>query len=139
MDTPHNTLISLETIPADRRLVEELARSKLISGEARDYALNLIYPVKNWGVWISRLLTILGVSLILSGIVYFFAFNWTKISPSIKFVSLQITLIGCLTASFYCGLNREFSGKILLLCASVIVGIFLCCFRANLSNWGRFL
>lgn len=127
MDTQKNDNISLNLIPADRRILEELYSRNLISAAAREYGLGLLYPSKNWELWISRLLLITGVSLILSGIIYFFAFNWTKITPGIKLASIQAAILGCLAAFCYYGFQR-ISGKILLLCASVLVGVFLAVF-----------
>lgn len=122
-----NDTLSLESISVNRRMIDELSLRGMISTSARDYALNILYPAQNWGLWISRLLLILGVSLILSSIVYFFAFNWTKITPEIKLGSIQIAILGCLVASYFYGLQRLL-GKILLLSSSVLVGIFLAVF-----------
>lgn len=127
MDTQENNNIGLDSIPANRRVVEELFSHNLISADAREYGLQLLYPSQNWGLWASRMLLVLGVSLILSGIVYFFAFNWTKITPEIKLGSIQVAILGCLSISYFYGLQR-LSGKILLLSSSVLVGIFLAVF-----------
>lgn len=127
MDTEKNNNLSLEAIPANRRMIDELSSHGMISATARDYALNVLYPPQNWGLWVSRLLLVLGVSLILSGVVYFFAFNWTKITPGIKLTSIQLAILGCLAATFFYGLAR-LSGKIMLLSAAVLVGVFLAVF-----------
>ena len=111
-------------------MIDELSSHGLITADARDYAMSLLYPSQNWGLWVSRLLLGLGVSLILSGIVYFFAFNWTKITPEMKLGSIQLAILGCLGASYYYGLARLF-GKIMLLSASVLVGVFLAVFGQN--------
>jgi hypothetical protein len=92
MNIPENTP-SLENVPVTRHLIEQLSSHGLISSEARRFVLDLLHPTQNWGLWISRLLLALGVSLILSGIVFFFAFNWTKIPPVIKFSSIQLYTI----------------------------------------------
>ena len=127
MDTQKNNNITLDSIPANRRVIEELSSHNLISSDAREYGLRLLYPSQNWGLWVSRMLLVLGVSLILSGIVYFFAFNWTKITPEMKLGSIQVSILGCLGASYFYGLQR-LSGKILLLSSSVLVGVFLAVF-----------
>lgn len=127
MDTQKNPHISLEEIPANRRLIEELSSHQIISAEAREYGLELLYPAKNWGLWAARLLLVLGVALILSGIVYFFAFNWAKITPAMKLSSIEMAIFICLAVSFFYGLQK-LSGKILLLSASVLVGVFLAVF-----------
>lgn len=127
MDKQKSNNISLDLILANRRDIEELSSHHLISTTARDYGFQLLYPPHNWGVWASRMLLVLGVSLILSGITYFFAFNWAKITSEIKFGSIQIAILACLGTSYFYGLQR-LSGKILLLSASVLVGVFLAVF-----------
>jgi uncharacterized membrane protein len=119
--------MTLDKIRADRRLIEELASHGLITQAARSHALNLLYPHKNWGVWVSRLLLVIGASLILSGIVYFFAFNWAKIAPAVKLASIQAAILVCLATAWFYGLQR-LGGKILLLSASVLVGVFFAVF-----------
>jgi uncharacterized membrane protein len=127
MDTQKINNLSLEIIPANRRLIEELSSHQMIDDETREYALELLYPAKNWGLWTSRLLLILGVALILSGIVYFFAFNWAKITPAMKLGSIQLTILVCLGIAYFYNL-QQLSGKILLLSAAVLVGVFLAVF-----------
>ncbi len=127
MDTQKNTNLSLDAIPANRRLIEELSAHQIISADAREYGLELLYPAKNWGLWAARLLLVLGVALILSGIVYFFAFNWAKITPAMKLGSIEMAIFICLAVSCFYGLQK-LSGKVLLLSASVLVGVFLAVF-----------
>lgn len=118
---------TLEQVPANRRLVEELYAHGKITQEARDYALNLLYPHNQWGLWISRMLLVIGAALVLSGIVYFFAFNWAKIPPSVKLSSIQGGIIACLAGAWFYSLER-ISGQVLLLSASVLVGVFMAVF-----------
>lgn len=126
MDTEKHSC-TLEQIPANRRLIEALYLHKKITKEAREYAMNLLYPHNQWGFWISRLLLTIGATLVLSGIVYFFAFNWAKITPIMKLFSIQFGIIGCLIASYLYSLQR-ISGQVLLLSASVLVGVFMAVF-----------
>ncbi len=126
MDTEKHSY-TLKQIPANRRLIEELYSHGKITREAREYALNLLYPHKQWGLWISRLLLVIGAALVLSGIIYFFAFNWAKISSAVKLSSIQFGIIGCLTGAYFYSLQR-LSGQVLLLCASVLVGVFMAVF-----------
>jgi hypothetical protein len=127
MDTQENHNLSLEKIPVNRRMIDELSSHGLITSDARNYAMSLLYPPQNWGAWISLLLLVIGMSLMLSGIVYFFAFNWTKITPEIKLGSIQLAILGCVGASYFHNLSRLY-GKIMLLSASVLVGVFLAVF-----------
>ena len=126
MDTEQHNY-KLEEISANRALIEALYSHGKITREARVYALDFLYPHYQWGVWISRLLLTIGAALILSGIVYFFAFNWAKISPLVKLSSIQIGIIGSLIAAYFYTLKRT-TGQILLLSASVLVGVFMAVF-----------
>jgi uncharacterized membrane protein len=127
MESARNSGLALEQIPANRRLVEALFGEGLIDRAARDQALQLLYPHKSWGLWISRLLLVVGVSLVLAGVLYFFAFNWAKITPAVKLGSVQLAILACLAAAYIYGLDR-LSGKIALLSASVLLGGFLAVF-----------
>ena len=127
MDTVRNRLIPLEEIPADRRLVEELFRDGKISPRARDYALDLLYPARNWGLWISRVLAGLGTALVLAGIVYFYAFNWNAIPDLVKLGSVELAMAGAMAAALLRGLDRT-SGKFLALAAATLIGVFLAVF-----------
>ena len=127
MDANNKQELSLEKIPVNRRLVEELYSQGKITSEARQYALNLLYPNQRWGLWISRLLLTIGTSLILASIIYFFAFNWVKIPPAVKLISIELGFIACLVGAYYNSLKR-LSGKLFLLSASVLVGVFMAVF-----------
>ena len=118
---------ALTGIPADRGLVEALYTNGRITKEARDYALALLYPRREWGLWTARLLLALGAALVLAGVIYFFAFNWAKIPPAVKLAAIEIALIGCLAGACYYSL-KKLSGQIWLLAASVLVGVFLAVF-----------
>ena len=119
--------ISLEEIVADRKLIESLFTHGKISAEAREYALSLLYPNKQWALWLSRLFLGLGITLILAGLIYFFAFNWTKITDEIKLISIQLFIITSLASAYYISLEKML-GQIFLLSASILVGIFLAVF-----------
>ena len=124
METEKNNNLSLEKIPVNRRMIDELFSQGLITSDARNYAMSLLYREQNWGLWVSRFLLVVGVSLVLSGILHFFAFNQAKITLEMKLGSIQLVILGCLVASYFYGLAR-FYGKIMLLSASVLVGVFL--------------
>lgn len=117
----------LNKIPANRRLVEELYAHGKITHKAKEYALDTLYPADKWGLWISRLLLTIGATLVLCGVVYFFAFNWAKITPFVKLSSIQVGMVGCLICAYFYSLNR-ISGQVLLLSASVLTGVFMAVF-----------
>ena len=118
---------ALAQIPADRGLVEALYAGGRISKEARHYALALLYPRHEWGLWTARLLLALGTALLLAGVIYFFAFNWAKIPPAAKLAGLEAALIGCLVMACRAAL-KNLQGQLWLLAASVLTGVFLAVF-----------
>ena len=118
---------TLEDIPANRRLIEELYAHGKITKQAREYALNFLYPHDQWGLWTSRLLLTISVTLILSGIVYFSAFNWARVPPHVKLGSIQLGIISCIIGAYFYSLQVTI-GKTLMLSASVLVGVFMAVF-----------
>lgn len=127
MSDPGASTVALNEIRADRRLVEELFASGAIGRSARDHALAFLYPQRNWGLWVSRLLLLTGAGLILAGIIYFFAFNWAELQWTVKFGSIELAILACIAAAWWYGTER-LAGKVLLLSASTLVGVFLAVF-----------
>ncbi|PCJ85188.1 MAG: hypothetical protein COA52_16430 [Hyphomicrobiales bacterium] len=119
--------ITLDQIPANRDLIEELYAHGKISREARSHALHLIHPHALWGLWISRLLVAFGTALVLAGIIFFFAFNWARITPLMKFSLIEFGVVLCLAGAFFFTL-KSLGGQVLLLCCSVLVGVFMAVF-----------
>ncbi|MFD2205635.1 DUF2157 domain-containing protein [Kiloniella antarctica] len=121
-----NTL-GLDHIPANRALIDQLFSHGQITRQARDEALKILIPHNHWGLWVARLLLGLGVCFVLSGIVYFFAFNWAKMPPHFKLGLIEFGLITSLISAYFCSLSK-LSGQLSLLSASVLVGVFLAVF-----------
>ncbi len=124
MEIKKQSDVQLNKIPADRRAVAELYAHGQINAQAVSRALKFLYPYDQWGVWIARILLFLGSSLLLAGVVYFFAFNWARISPMVKFGMIEAGLFGCLAGAVILKV-QSLGGKLLLLSASVLVGVFL--------------
>lgn len=114
---------SFDDRPANRILVEQLFSHGLLTRQARDRALTIVNPRFEWALWTGRMLTAVGVSLVLSGVVYFFAFNWAKLTTLMKLGSVELVIAACLGGAMVLGLGRD-AGKLLVLCASVLVGVF---------------
>jgi len=129
------------TLRVDRRAVEALFARGLVSAQARDHALALIEPPRDWGLWVSRILTVFGVALILSGIVYFFAFNWDAIPPSAKLGGVAALLLAAVGTALVLGFEGA-PGRILVTVATVLVGVFLAVFgqiyQTGADAWGLF-
>ena len=125
--TRHDDTLAIDRIPANRRLVEELYARGYLTANGRRAALEFLHPHSQWALWISRLLLVLGSALVLSGVVYFFAYNWILIPSAVKLGSVQLGVIAAVAAACYYGLKGT-GGQVLLLGASVFVGVFLAVF-----------
>lgn len=127
MQAEENNTPSLDQIIVDRTMIEELYTGSNLKPEARQYALDLISPPLNWGLWTSRILLGLGTTLILAGIIFFFAYNWTRIGDFAKLGGIQLAIIACIIAACFLPLQK-LPGKLLLLSASILVGVFMAVF-----------
>lgn len=70
------------------------------------------------------MLLFFGSTLILAGIIFFFAYNWADIGKFLKFGLIEAGIIVCTVASYLLGPKR-LSSKVLLLSGSVLVGVLL--------------
>jgi uncharacterized membrane protein len=119
--------IPLHKIPATRQLLEELRQNHAIAPDAFADALEMIHPPRNWGLWVSRLLLGIGVTLVLAGIVYFFAYNWAALPAFGKFGLIIAGFAGCALAAAFIGMERV-TGQMLATAAGVLAGVFLAVF-----------
>jgi uncharacterized membrane protein len=111
------------SIPALRRL---LAADALTSGEV-DVFEERVRRSLPWQSWLDRGLLSLGVVLILAGIGYFFAHNWQHLTDADKLGLAAGAVFVSLAGGTWAGLDR-FPGKLLLLAAGVLVGMFIAVF-----------
>ena len=125
MHTVSHAAIPLDKIPANRQMLEELRARNLLSPQAHADALEMIHPPRNWGLWVSRLLLGLGVTLVLSGIVYFFAFNWAAVPDFAKFGLIITGFIGCVASACLVGLNLGLRIGVRLLALRPCLGLCL--------------
>ena len=51
--------------------------------------------------WLDRLLLGLGAALVLAGVVFFFAFNWGRITPFEKFGLIEAGIAACALGAFF--------------------------------------
>lgn len=113
-----------ETIVVDRRLLDRLAGLGLISAAARDAGLELIEPPRRWGLWASRLMTVLGAAMVLAGIVWFFAFNWNAIPPLAKLAGIAVLLAAAVAVVLIGGFDR-LSADVAGTASVLLVGVFM--------------
>jgi uncharacterized membrane protein len=120
MNTTSSPLNQPASIPVLRRLLAAKALT-LTEAESMEQQVRREFP---WQLWLDRGLLSLGVVLILSGIGYFFAHNWNHLTDTDKLVLAGGSVFVSLAGATWAGLDR-FPGKILLLAACALVGVFL--------------
>lgn len=112
---------------ADMKTLMFLYRRGLMDDGAFKSAQAILRPSIQWFDWVRRNLLFWGCALILSGILFFFAFNWENMGKFLKFGAIEAGILCCVLGVHVSGLNR-LGGKLFLLCASVLVGVFLAVF-----------
>jgi len=110
--------------PADIKTVRRLHQDGLLSNEAFDTAMRILRPASSWYTWAERNLLFFGSALVLAGIIFFFAYNWSAMGKFLKLGLIEAGIAACAIGSFFLGLNR-LTGKILLLSASVLLGVLM--------------
>ena len=111
------------SIPLLRRL---FAADALTAGEVENFEERVRRSLP-WQSWLDRGLLSLGVVLILAGIGYFFAHNWQHLTDADKLGLAAGAVFVGLAGGTWTGLDR-FSGKLLLLAAGALVGMFIAVF-----------
>ena len=109
---------------ASMGMLHKLSREGLLNDEAFTAASKVLRPASSWFRWAERMLLILGSTLVLAGIIFFFAYNWAAMGRFLKFGLIEAGIIVCIVAAYLRGMSR-LSGKVLVLSASVLVGVLL--------------
>ncbi len=110
--------------PTDIRTLRQLHADGLLSDEAYRQACRLLQPTTRWNTWAELNLLLIGTTLVLAGIIFFFAYNWSELDRFVKFGLIEASIVVCISGAFLRGL-RSISGKALLLAASILVGVLL--------------
>lgn len=110
--------------PIRESTIFELYEAGLLLPQARDAAIESARGTQHWWQWANRSLLFIGTTLTLAGVVFFFAYNWSRINPVAKFCVIEAGLWLCAIGAMQQGLNK-ITGKVLLLAASVLVGVLL--------------
>ena len=119
-----------KTIRADRGAILRLAERKVLDARQTQDALVRAGIIPGPAAW-RRFITVsslsLGAALFLSGMVFFFAFNWHLLHKFIKLGSIAALLALSITAGFMKGHGTP-AGKVAWIAASVITGVYLAVF-----------
>jgi uncharacterized membrane protein len=109
---------------ANIRTLRRLYQDGLLHERAFIAASRMVRPTSAWFDWARRMLLFFGSALVLAGVIYFFAYNWSKMEHFLKFALIEAGILACILASYLRGIWR-LSGKVLLLSGSVLVGVLL--------------
>jgi uncharacterized membrane protein len=104
-----------------------LVRGSLLSTGDMDQALRIagiIPDGKAWSRFLNILFLVLGALLVVAGIIFFFAYNWSSMHRLLKLGVVQAALLGAAFTASYLGFEK-FSGKVTLLAASILTGALL--------------
>ncbi|MBI4777849.1 DUF2157 domain-containing protein [Candidatus Desantisbacteria bacterium] len=114
----------MESRGLDIRIINKFSQDGLLNDDAFIAASRILRPISNWFSWARQMLFIFGNTLVLAGIIFFFAYNWSKMGRFFKFGLIESGIIVCIIGSYLQG-RTQLTGKVLLLCASVMVGVLL--------------
>jgi len=113
--------------PATNEQLYTLARAKHLTFPALEHALRMIGTIPDahaWRGFISNMLLLLGTTLTLAGIIFFFAYNWADMNHFVKFAVLEVCLLGIALFVSWQGLQR-ISGQVALLAIAILLGALL--------------
>ncbi len=107
-----------------------LAQKGYLDERALEYALAVAGYIPDrtaWQKFVNSLLLLLGAAFTLSGIFFFFAYNWADMHRFFKFGLIEAAIIGTVVIAWQQGLDR-LPGKIALLMAAMLVGALFAVF-----------
>jgi uncharacterized membrane protein len=79
---------------------------------------------QSWIKFISRAVLTLGVIFIISGVIFFSAYNWVEPHRFVVFGSIQAIMLGLIAFIHFWGIDN-LVGKMALLAASMLIGVLL--------------
>ncbi len=105
-----------------------LYEKEQISAQAKRYADAILNPNLEWGKWIVRFSLTVGVALFLTGVVFFFAYNWQYLSDFQKFLTIEVGMILSFLGYFFSPKSNPLISKLFLMALSILIGVFLAVF-----------
>jgi len=89
---------------------------------------NDIYANQNdWSKFIKTFLMSLGIAFLVSGVIFFFAYNWASLHKFAKLGLVQVLLIAMVSVAVFSNLNKNVKG-IILMGAGMLVGAMFAVF-----------
>jgi len=111
----------LELGPRELRM---LRSAGLVSARGYVPAVDAVRDEAFWASWGRRALLALGAGQFLTGVIFFFAYNWSDLTDIAKFAAVETALLLAAVGALLVGLDRAF-GQVLLIAASVLTGVLL--------------
>lgn len=112
---------------SNRLILLEWAEQSRIDGSKLPQALRLMDAIpsgSDWRRFLDKLLLALGTLLAVSGVIFFFAYNWDEMGRFSRFALVQGLIVLTLAGVWTLGLEK-ITGKVALLAAGVLVGVLL--------------
>ena len=131
--------------PATPERLRQLVKMGVLKPKGLEQSLKAIgtFPDRTkWAAFLDLVLLILGAGFLVSGIFFFFAFNWANLQPFVKLGLLEAAVLVAVGLAFWAGLDR-LQGKIGLSAAGLLVGALLAVFgqiyQTGADAYGLFL
>ncbi|MDG2123136.1 MAG: DUF2157 domain-containing protein [Verrucomicrobiales bacterium] len=119
---PGNEDISKRELTRDE--LEQLAAAGLIREDRRHAVLAAYRESIDWKAWAGLWSATLGAVFLLAGVIFFFAWNWKELSPSVRFAVLGGSIVLGTAGALIAGI-RSCIGQWLLVAASVFTGVLV--------------
>lgn len=131
--------------PVSARRLRQLHCAGVLDADAYEWALayaGITPTAVAWRRFLDWLLAGLGTVLMLSGIIFFFAYNWADLHPFAKFAVLEIALLIAVALAWRLHPDSH-GGRAALLGASVLPGVLLALYgqtyQTGADPYGLFL
>jgi uncharacterized membrane protein len=131
--------------PATPERLRQLAGMGILKPQGLEQSLQAIGTLPDrakWAAFLDMVLLILGAGFLVSGIFFFFAFNWANLQPFVKLGLLEAAVLVAVGLAFWAGLDR-LQGKIGLTAAGLLTGALLAVFgqiyQTGADAYGLFL
>ena len=114
-------------LPPTAGQLQRLAKSGVLSVEALERGLKIINHTpdrEKWERFLSIVLLILGAGFTVSGIYFFFAFNWASMHRFFKLGLLEVAMLVSIGLAVWLSLDK-LSGKIALAASGLLVGALI--------------
>ncbi len=114
----------LDSTPPTAQTLLRLHQRGILDPPALRRALALAFPAPSrarWEAFLGILLLVLGAGYLVSGIYFFFAYNWASLPPFAKLGLLEALVAAAVGVACWRGLDRP-AGKIALSAAALLVG-----------------